>query len=245
MSHRAVRPSIERSANRPAPSPWQTSSGRPSHCRPARSRPASSRHQSSLKKVATALTASPVREGSTAARAGSRAAAWLPPRGSCQASNRDTGDPPASTSAPVSAIEQKPTDRTCTSPATRTRSREQPVDGDDGIRWVPLAPLRPRPLPGRGQRGPGDHAPGTVERHRLGHGGAEIDADVDGDGHVLRNLGRTGRRGQRAGRGDDCTDLRDFGSEPPSVYRSRSQDGLPRAAHAPLVRVAELADALA
>ena len=118
---------------------------------------------------------------------------------------------------------------------------EQPVDGGDGIGRVAFAPLGPRPLPRRGQRGPGDHLPGTVERHRLGHGGAEIDADVDGRGHVLRNLGRAGRRGQRVG----CGDLRDFGSERPSVYRSRSQDGLPGAARAPLVRVAELADALA
>ena len=117
---------------------------------------------------------------------------------------------------------------------------EQPVDGGDGIHGVALAPLRARPLPRRRERGPGDHPAGAVERHRLGDGGAEIDADVDGRGHVLRNLGMPGRIGQRRSRPPG-----DFGSRPQSVYRSRSQDGLPRAAHAPLVRVAELADALA
>ena len=66
---------------------------------------------------------------------------------------------------------------------------EQPVDGRHGIPGVALAPLRTGPLPGRGQRGPRDHAAGTVERHRLGHGGPEIDADVDGRGHLPRNLG--------------------------------------------------------
>ena len=233
MSHRAVRPSIERSAYRPAPRPRQTSSGRQSHCRPVRSSPASSRHQSSLKKVATELTGSPVREGSTAASAGSSCAACRPPRGSCQASSRDTARPSGSTSAPVSAIEQKPTERTRTSPAATTRSasrRSTVATASAGSRSHHSARGRSHRV---GQRRPGDDPAGTVERHRLGDGGAEIDADVDGRGHLLRNLVP---RGRPPG---------DFGSRPQTVYRSRSQDGLPRAGHAPLVRVAELADALA
>ena len=74
---------------------------------------------------------------------------------------------------------------------------QQPVDGGDGIDRVALAPLRARPLPRRRERGPGHHPAGAVQRHRLGHGGAEIDADVDGRGHVLRNLGTPGHIGQR------------------------------------------------
>ena len=193
MSHSAVRPSIERSANSPAPRPWQTSSGRHSHCRPRRSRPASSRHQSSLNTVATELTASPVREGSSAASARSSDAAWRPPRGSCHASSLLTARPPASTRAPVSAIAQNPTERTSHvspggAPGRRAAGRRS-TTASAGSRSHHSGRGRSH---GGGQRRAGDHPTGTVERHRLGHGGPEIDADVDGRGHVLRNLGMPG-----------------------------------------------------
>ena len=197
MSHEAVRPSIDRSANRPAPRPWQTSSGRPSHCSPRRSRPASSRHHSSLKRVATALTASPVREGSTAASEGSRVRRLAPT--ARVVPGQQPGDRGAAGADEGAGLgDRAEPDRAHLHVAGGPHEvGQQPVDGGDGIGRVALAPLRARPLPRRRERGPGDHPAGAVQRHRLGHGGAEIDADVDGRGHVLRNLGTPGRIGQR------------------------------------------------
>ena len=192
MSHSAVRPSIERSANRPAPSPWQTSSGRQSHCRPRRSRPASSRHQSSLKKVATAADRQPgargQQRGERRVEAGRLAAAPGVVPGEQPGDRRPVG------------VDERPglgdraePDRAHPHVAGDPHEvGQQPVDGGDGIHGVALAPLRARSLPRRRERGAGDHLAGAVERHRLGHGGAEIDADVDGRGHVLRNLGTPG-----------------------------------------------------